>query len=130
MAAENVAFRAALARINFDAPAINAIVAQGIDSVLNLTLLPSDGIKLVCKIVREDEVNITLMMQIYLEAFRYWGIDRNRLGLSNDAALFTIASEKNIMIKTTIYAIFVRYFSIFYWINITNTNCYLKSILF
>ncbi len=40
------------------------------------------------------------------------------------------SSEKNIMIKTTIYSIFVRYFSIFYWIIITNTKCYLKIILF
>jgi hypothetical protein len=88
-------FNQALTRILFTAPARNAINEHGIVSLRSLTLLGKKDIATICKICRNNGTPIPFMQQQYLEAMRYWGRDRVRLGLSitttESLALFTLA---------------------------------------
>lgn len=95
----NTDFRDALQRIFFDVDAQNAIVEQGVESIRHLVLLGADGIKTICKICRDSETNIPFMQQHYLEAMRFWGKDRLRLGLPVDAALFTLAQAEDAALR-------------------------------
>lgn len=94
MAAANAPFRAALGRIHLSAEVQTAIISQGINSIMSLTLIGDDGIKSICKIIRDDEIVIPFMQQQYLVAMRFWGRDRLRLGLPIDPVHFTLAEAQ------------------------------------
>jgi len=94
MAAANAPFRAALGRILLSAEVQTAIINQGITSISSLTLIGDDGIKSICKIIRDDDIVVPFMQQQYLVAMRFWGRDRIRLGLPIDPVLFTLAEAQ------------------------------------
>jgi uncharacterized membrane protein YgcG len=86
------AFHEALGRIGFSQAAQNAISNQGFSNVALLGLITSDQVKQVCKLIREDPVTpvpINMLQQQMLLAFRFWVVNRQRLGLPVDAEDFT-----------------------------------------
>ena len=73
MASNTPTFKAALTRILFTNKAAEALIGEGITSLVELTSLTSEDIKTLCKVIREDADNkITFMNQKYLNAMRVW----------------------------------------------------------
>ncbi len=93
MAAEGAnAFRAALGRIGFSAEAQNAVTDEGMGGIANITQLArlhKDQIKRVCKVLRDNEVPVSVMAEQMFEAMRYWVKQRLRLQQPVASALFT-----------------------------------------
>jgi hypothetical protein len=92
--AETLAFRSALARIGFQPPLQDAIVAQGITSLVDLLMFQKDQIKRLCKVIREravDPLEINMRQKQLLETMRFWAQARVRANLPLNAALFTLA---------------------------------------
>jgi hypothetical protein len=93
MAAEGAnAFRAALGRIGFSAEAQNAVADEGMGGIANITQLArlhKDQIKRVCKVLRDNEVPVSVMAEQMFEAMRYWVKQRLRLQQPVASALFT-----------------------------------------
>ncbi len=86
------AFHEALGRIGFSQAAQNAITNQGFSNAALLGLITPDQVKQVCKLIREDPVTsvpINMLQQQMLLAFRFWVVNRQRLGLPVDAEDFT-----------------------------------------
>jgi hypothetical protein len=82
MAAELVAFRAALGRLGFNNQQQDAINAQGLISMQSLLFYQKDQIKRICKVIREhaeNPLNINVMQEQWLETMRYWVRKRSRL---------------------------------------------------
>ncbi|MGH7955276.1 MAG: hypothetical protein ACREOZ_04875, partial [Gloeomargaritales cyanobacterium] len=97
MAANTIAFRAALGRIGFDAASQNAIVSQGFTRMNDLNLVGKDDVKRICKIIKDnDNIVIAFMQQQSLEAMRYWVSSRTRRGIDTSANLFNrdVADEQ------------------------------------
>jgi hypothetical protein len=91
MAEAQAAFQAALGRIGFSAAAQAAVVSQGFVNVALLGLMTADQVKQFCKLIREDPVNpipINMLQQQMLLAFRFWVMNRQRLGLAVNANEF------------------------------------------
>jgi hypothetical protein len=91
-AAAQEAFQAALGRIGFSQAAQTVISNQGFTNAALLGLITADQVKQVCKLIREDPttpVPINMLQQQMLLAFRYWVVNRQRLGLLVDAEDFT-----------------------------------------
>lgn len=93
MLVETTAFRAALGRIGFSEQAQEAVVRQGFSSIDDLNVLGKEDIKRVCKIIRDNDADISIpfMQQQLLESMRYWVKTRKRRGLHTHAVLFTRA---------------------------------------
>ncbi len=92
MAEAQAAFQTALNRIGFSQAAQAAVTAQGFVNVALLGLVTADQIKQVCKLIREDPnnpVTFNMLQQQMLLAFRFWVVNRQRLGLAVDAEEFT-----------------------------------------
>ncbi|MGH7974029.1 MAG: hypothetical protein ACREBR_00785 [bacterium] len=97
MAANTIAFRAALVRIGFDASSQNAIVSRGFTRMSDLNLVGKDDVKRICKIIKDnDNIVIAFMQQQSLEAMRYWVSSRTRRGIDTSANLFNrdVADEQ------------------------------------
>ncbi len=95
MAAELVAFRAALGCLRFNNQQQDAINAQGLLSMQSLLFYQKEQIKRICKVIRERDDNpqdINIMQEQWLETMRYWVHKRSRLNLAYNAALFTRGS--------------------------------------
>ncbi len=92
MAAEAVAFQAALTRIGLNADSSAALNANGITAVQDLINLDSKDIEQILKIIRTGPppVPVPYLAQKRLGIFSYWATRQNRLGEPIDAALFTI----------------------------------------
>jgi hypothetical protein len=98
MAEAQAALQAALGRIGFSAAAQAAVVSQGFVNVALLGLMTADQVKQVCKLIREDPVNpvpINMLQQQMLLAFRFWVVNRQRLGLAVNADEFTAIQARH-----------------------------------
>jgi hypothetical protein len=100
--AETIALRSAFGRIGLNAATQNAIVAQGVTSILDLCMFDKDGVTHLCKAVRKanptiegaaaaDIVDIPHIHQLKLEEMVYWTKEHFCLGLPTAAANFTNA---------------------------------------
>lgn len=92
MAAQAVAFQAALTRMGFNAHSSAALNANGVTAVRDLINLDSNDVEQILKIIRTGPppVPVPYLAQKHLNIFCYWATRHNRLGEALDAALFTI----------------------------------------
>jgi hypothetical protein len=92
--AQQVAYHAALSRIGFNAQAIAALQANGLDSVRDLINLEPKDIEQVLKIVRTGPppLAVPFLAQRRLNIFCFWATRRNHLGEAIEPALFTQAA--------------------------------------
>ena len=89
--AQQVAYHAALSRIGFNAQAIAALQANGLDGVRDLINLEPKDVEEVLKIVRTGlpPLAVPFLAQRRLNIFCFWATRRNRLGEAIEPALFT-----------------------------------------
>jgi hypothetical protein len=92
--AAQVAYQAALTRIGFNAQAIAALQANGLDGVRDLINLEAKDVEQILKIVRTGPppLAVPYLAQKKLNIFCFWVTRRNRLGESIEPALFTQAA--------------------------------------
>mgnify|MGYP001328444443 FL=1 len=95
-----VNLRTALGRIGFPAPAREALVAQGISSVEDLTMMSEKDIDAMMKHMSQwrgpgagaaaAQVQMPFLAVLKLKVMREWVLERQRLGLTTNVNLFTV----------------------------------------
>ena len=90
----------ALGRIGFPAPARDALVAQGISSVEDLTMMSEKDIDAMMKHMSQwrgpgagaaaAQVQMPFLAVLKLKVMREWVLERQRLGLTTNVNLFTV----------------------------------------
>lgn len=86
------AFRGALERCGFTEAARTAVTNPdlgGLTSIRDVARLGKDGVKRLCKVLRDGEIPVSIMAEQTLEVMRYWVRQRISLGLEVLAADFT-----------------------------------------
>ena len=81
-AAGTNAFRGALGRIGFSVQAQNAVTDPnlgGITDIVQLARLGHEQIKRVCKVLRDEDIPVSVLAEQMFDVMRYWVKKRVRL---------------------------------------------------
>lgn len=99
------AFRGALERCGLSEPARVAVTDPalgGITNMRDMARLGKDGVKRLCKVLRDGEIPVSIMAEQTLEVMRYWARERVNLGLDVLPADFTHEAIDAAALKFTI----------------------------
>ena len=91
-AASANAFRAALGRIGFSVAAQDAVTDPSLGGINEITLLArlqKEQVKRICKVLRDNDIPISILAEQMFEVMHYWVKQRLRLQQPVTAALFT-----------------------------------------
>lgn len=79
------AFRIALERCGLTEPARVAVTNPdlgGLTSMRDMARLGKEGVKRLCKVLRDQDIPVSIMVEQTLEVMRYWVWERISLGLN------------------------------------------------
>ncbi len=99
------AFRGALERCGFTEAARLAVTNPdlgGLTSIRDVARLGKDGVKRLCKVLRDEDIPVSIMAEQTLEVMRYWVRQRISLGLPVLAADFTLEAIDEAALKYSI----------------------------